>query len=95
LNRGVISILTQPEALEAVFGSQVRFSIKLTANSSTFVNYQWFKNNRPIVGATQRELVLENVSELSADFYYVVVRAGNTEVISQRASLTVGKTHCN
>lgn len=93
--RGVVNIQTQPANQQAVMGSQATFSVDLTTSSSTFVNYQWFKNNRPIAGANRKQLVLQNVGESSADSYYVVVRAGSTEVVSQRATLTIGKAFCN
>lgn len=79
---------SQPSARTIRIGSWVSFS------SSTFgggapVDYQWFKDNVPVPGATSSNLVIDRADFEHAGNYRLRARAGASEIFSDSASLTV------
>lgn len=92
---GKVVIQTHPQdQLALLGGGKVTITVATTGDSANFVNYQWYKNGRPLLGETKKQLILSGITESSAADYHVSIRAGNTEVISSRAQLTVGKRAC-
>lgn len=94
LAAGRVAIQNQPQEQQALLDGTVTFTAQTTANSSILLNYQWYKNGKPLVSETKQQLVLKNIAESAAAAYHVVIRAGSSEVVSSRANLIVGKTVC-
>lgn len=57
--------------------------------SGTSLSYQWWKDGEPISGATDADLVIENVSFADAGSYRAIVTNGCGGVLSSSAMLTV------
>ncbi|MDD3022114.1 MAG: S8 family serine peptidase [Alphaproteobacteria bacterium] len=91
---GRVAIQAQPQEKQVLVGGATTFVAQPTMDSSVFLNYQWYKNGRPLISETKQQLVLTNINEASAAAYHVVIRAGSKEVVSSRANLIVGKSLC-
>ena len=61
-----------------------------TAAGNTGQAYQWFKDSRLILGATNSTLTVMNAGVTNSGIYYVVITNGNGMIISLPASVTVG-----
>jgi hypothetical protein len=88
----VITIITEPQDTEAVEGNDVELSVVATIVPEQTLSYQWYNADGDVEleGENSDTLLLEDVSvEDSGDAYYVVVSAGDTEVQSDTAELTV------
>jgi kumamolisin len=80
-------ISTQPQSQTATIGGNVTFSVVATGTGT--LDYQWFKNDGYIRGATSANLTLTDV-QLSDSAYYTVVVYNNAGFIwSNSATLTV------
>jgi pectinesterase len=78
-------ILMQPAAMTATAGQTVIFSIKMTAIPKA--TYQWYRNGKPIYGATDSTLTIEKVLADDAAAYSVSVTNGSGSVTSHAAAL--------
>ncbi|MBE0543181.1 MAG: immunoglobulin domain-containing protein [Verrucomicrobia bacterium] len=80
-------ITSQPQSQSVNGGDDVSFSV--TATSFWPLNYQWKKNNSPIVGATNATLILTSVQGSHTGNYNVAVGNGFFTVDSSSANLSV------
>ena len=77
-------------------GNTATFTIEKTGNWGSYIQYQWYKGDQKISGATKAVLTLENVTSADAGEYKCVVQRGfgradeyNSKTVT--ATLTVGK----
>jgi len=82
-------IVTPPQNVTAAVGSQVQFSVVISANPAP--RYQWFHNNNggPIIGGTGPTVTLVPVATSMAGTYFVLVTNDVGSVTSEPATLTV------
>jgi pectinesterase len=80
-------ILAQPESVTAKTGQTAAFRIKAAAIPEA--SYQWCKNDKPISGATNATLTLENVRPKDAAAYTVIAKNGSGSATSRKAVLKV------
>jgi len=80
-------ILVQPESVKAKKGEAASF--KVAAAAIPEASYQWFKNGRVIIGATNTVLYIKNVSAADAGSYSVTIKNPSGSVTSKKATLTV------
>ena len=64
-----------------------------TVAGNTGQAYQWFKDSRLILGATNSTLTVLNAGVTNSGTYYVVVTNGNGMIISLPASVAVGNSY--
>ena len=86
----VPTITAHPVGATVTSGQPVTLSV--TASGSGTLEYQWRRNGVPISGATAANLTIAPTSRADADYYDVVVYAGLTPTVSQRAYLSVAPT---
>ena len=85
-------ISSQPQALTAVPGQDVTFSVTastaFTPLTSITYNYQWYVNNGVVSGATNSSFVLDPVIEDNGDsiFAIVTVLSGTTPPLSAQVT---------
>jgi hypothetical protein len=87
-------IISSPLAIQAAPASRLlrvgeALVLEVSATASSPLTYQWFKNNKPLVGATQAKLDLGAAVLTSAGSYIVKVFAGNQSVSSPVARVEV------
>jgi hypothetical protein len=81
--------ITIPPANQTVaVGGTVNLSV--TANGLAPLAYQWFKDGRFLIGATNSTWTVTDATPASSGIYYVVVTNAFGLVISQPASVAVG-----
>jgi pectinesterase len=80
-------ILSQPQSISTKAGQTATIGVKVAAVPEA--NYQWFKNGKPIRGATKPILMLVNVSAKDAAAYAVRVKNDAGSVLSSKAMLRV------
>ncbi len=80
-------ILSQPESIAANPGQTAVFRVRAAAIPEA--NFQWFKNGKPLAGALNSTLTVENIQASDAGFYSVIARNGSGELPSGKALLTV------
>lgn len=80
---------TQPLDRIARIGSSASFTVKAAPSPEPPESYQWFKEGRPIEGATTKKLVLRRVQPGDAGNYYCVVTGLGGKTASWGAQLTV------
>lgn len=83
-----IVIAQQPQPQEVSELSEARFSVQLSSGGE-FATYQWQRNNQPIPGATQAELLLPSALLSQAGNYHVVITNPQTSAVSTQAVLLV------
>ena len=83
------AILVQPLSQSALPGTNVTFSVTLQAAPP--VTYQWRFNGAPLPGATNRTLVLSDVTADQAGYYSVVAanRYGSTNSVEALLAMVV------
>lgn len=84
------AIVTQPQSLTAVLGSNATFTV--SANGSAPLFYQWLFNGGAISGATNTSLTVTNATLDSAGAYTVLVTNLSGSDLSDAATLTVSTT---
>jgi hypothetical protein len=82
----VISVPPHDMALPA--GQMATFEVSVT-NENASLSYQWFKEDRPLAGATNRSLVLPQLRLSDTGQYHVVVSNLFGAIVSAPAKLTV------
>lgn len=82
-----LRITTQPKALSVGVGQTAALSV--VAEASEAIQYQWFKGETAIDGATQATLTLTDVRESDAGDYTVLVGTESEELQSETVMLTV------
>jgi len=87
INPVSIKITKQPESQNVEAGSTVQFSI--TANSD--LDYLWYYKGKPIEGANESKLTIENASLKDEGEYKVKVSNDYSEVWSEPAKLEIKK----
>jgi sugar lactone lactonase YvrE len=82
-------IVTPPRSVTAAVGSQVQFTVVVSANPTP--RYQWFHNTNgaPIIGGTGPTVTLAPVAASMAGTYFVLVTNDVGSVTSESATLTV------
>ncbi len=85
-NLAVLS--SQPTSTVRCAGQNATFSVGVASGSAS-ISYQWSKNGLVIPGATSSSLTLSNVSGSDNGNYTVAISAGNIDVNSLNASLSV------
>jgi len=80
-------INTQPISQSAAINSPVTFSVD-ASTSTGITNYQWFRNNLPVAGATASSLNIASVQSTNYGTYTVVVDDGQFPVSSSPAVLS-------
>ncbi len=91
---GPVRFKTQPTEQQVLVNSSVNFVADPSDDSAVFLNYQWYKNDKPLVNETKRVLSLKNINFDAAATYHVVMSAGTAQVSSQKANLIVGRSIC-
>lgn len=93
---GKIVIAKQPQDTSVLLGNPVELSVETsTTQSSIFLNYQWYRNGRIMVGETKPTLKIKKTTEGHAANYFVNIRSGTTDLNSSSAVITLGKGYCN
>jgi hypothetical protein len=80
-------ILTQPEEISAEKGKTAIFSVRVAAIPEP--DYQWFKNDIPVKGATNATLTLKKISFRDAAAYTVSIKNDAGTVTSFKEKLNV------
>jgi hypothetical protein len=88
-SESVFGIVNQPISQTADLGSSVTFSVTTTATGS--VGYQWYQNDRPLVGQTGSSLILFPVASTNAGSYTVTATEGDVTLTSTTATLSVAQ----
>jgi hypothetical protein len=78
------TITTQPTSVNFTVGGTIDFSV--VADSAATLNYQWYRNQGAISGATNSTLSIANASVADVGSYYVVVANINGNVRSSTAA---------
>ncbi len=76
-------ILLQPQSAAAKAGRTVELHIKLAAVPEA--SFQWYKNGKPISGATGEMLTLKNVTAADAAIYTVTAKNSSGSITSNKA----------
>jgi fibronectin type 3 domain-containing protein len=83
-------ITTQPASQTAIQGTNVTFSVSVSANSTLPLNYQWYFNtNTLLAGAIDATLILTNVQTTNTGGYSVVITNMAGSVTSAVAMLAL------
>lgn len=81
----VLSITKQPEAKTVNVGEALVLSVETNANAQ----YQWWKDDQPITGATSNPLIINKVKKSDQGTYKCVVTGNCNEVNSLAANIVV------
>lgn len=81
------AITAQPQSTTVVIGSNATFTV--TAEGTTPLHYQWYKDDAPLTDATNATLMLENVQPSDAGAYTVTVVNHLDDATSTAANLRV------
>jgi hypothetical protein len=81
------TITAQPQSQTVLAGSSVSFAV--SASGSLPLTYQWQLNGKPLAGAINRVLTLNNVQAANAGTYRVLVANAAGSVLSDGASLVL------
>ncbi len=87
--RGSVGIARHPQSLTVQSGEDFELSVDLTSNSSTFVNYRWYRNNLLLPTAKESKLKIKSSSSMHAGVYHVEVYAGSNRLKSSTATVSV------
>ncbi len=71
-------------------GSKATLSAQTTGN---ILAYQWYKGDKPILGANQRTLTIDNISERDNGFYWVYVVVPGSAETGCLADATSGRVY--
>jgi hypothetical protein len=81
------TISVQPQSKTVNAGSSATLSVVASANQA--LKYQWYKNDLPVVGATNASLAFASVQAGDSGVYSVIVASPGGSVQSQAATLMV------
>ena len=84
-------VITQPPTNQ-VLAAGATLTLSVTA-SDPLAAYQWFKDSRRLVGATDSTLTVPNAGVTNSGTYYVVVTNSSGMIISLPASVAVGNPY--
>ncbi len=87
-------VVSQPTNRQAVVGETVDFSVEAQSSDAGAIQYQWFKGNTRIVGATERTLKIRNIQAADAGTYKAKVFSGIKTLETISAELSVGLRYC-
>lgn len=79
-------IISHPKSITAYAHQPMTLSV--SAQSLQPIGYQWYKNNRLIMGANQSSYHVEKCLSSDQGFYHVVLKSGQSEVRSLTARVT-------
>lgn len=82
-----LSIIGQPQNVSAQVGDNV--VVRVSASGSDTLSYQWYRNNRVLSGATNKQLNLNNIDLNDIGIYSVDVSVGDLTKRSLGALVTV------
>jgi alpha-tubulin suppressor-like RCC1 family protein len=74
-----------PKMVATGNGKTVTLSVEATANPPP--TYQWYRNGKPVPGATSASYTIENANSDDLGTYYVVVSSGVRKVTSAKTNL--------
>jgi pectinesterase len=80
-------IVSQPESMAASSGQTAEFHVKVAAIPEA--GFQWFKNGKPIGGATNATLTIQNAGVADTGTYTVTAKNDSGTVTSKKAALKV------
>jgi pectinesterase len=80
-------VLLQPQSVAAKAGQTVELNAKFAAVPAP--SCQWYKNGKPISGATGEMLILKNVSSRDAAAYTIAAKNASGSITSNKAVVTV------
>ena len=89
-----LTITTQPINRRAVVGEAIEFSVAAISSTGGAIEYQWFKGNTMIAGATSSTLRISNIQSADAGTYKARVTSGARILVSNAAELNVGLRYC-
>lgn len=84
-----VTILRQPEAGVLALGSAHSLVVTAVGPSTAPLRYQWYKNRRAIIGATQSALSIDAIRYAHAGAYFCAVSSGRESVVSSIVNLAV------
>src|SRR5690606_36198739 len=87
--KGRVQISNHKQSKVVANGDGVDLEVGLGPNSSTFLNYQWYRNNRPLLAEKGPLLRVEKSHSLHAGLYHVEVSAGLEKLSSAAATITI------
>lgn len=82
-----VSITQQPRSADVYQGENVTLSVRTLGDGP--LSYQWFLNDRPLQGATDRNLNLYNLSDEQTGIYTVEVSNESSTAFSQEALVSI------
>jgi hypothetical protein len=85
------TIVVQPYGDTLPVGSY--FNLNVTARGQPPLTYQWFKDDAPVSGGTNRNLIFTSIQLADAGSYEVLVKSGAGNVRSLPATLAVTSTN--
>jgi len=80
-------ILSQPASLAVNKNEKASFSVKVAAIPEA--SYQWFKDGRPLMGATRPSLKIDDVKRKDHGTYWVLVTNNSGSTNSEKVNLKV------
>jgi pectin methylesterase-like acyl-CoA thioesterase len=80
-------ILSQPESMTAGIGETIALQAKVAAIPEA--SYQWFKEGKPVRGATSATLTIQNASSKDAGAYTITAKNNSGTITSREATLIV------
>lgn len=86
-----LSFIQNPQSVEVAPGTST--SLVASASSPAPIDYQWYFNNSPIVGATSTSLPLPNVSAADVGAYFVTASNSYGMITSSVATVAIGPAH--
>lgn len=84
-----LQITSQPESQSVALGETANFSVVVAGADPDAINYQWFLNGSPILGATQMALSIPNTDINDRGIYQVRVGSTFDVLFSRTVSLGV------
>jgi N-acetylneuraminic acid mutarotase len=84
---GTPVIATQPRNVLSSLGQLARFTLTLTSDSRSGVQYQWFKNGLEIPNSNSATLTLNSVKNTDVGVYHVIASNGAGSVTSDSVRL--------
>ena len=82
-----LKFIQQPKSKNVEEGAEVQMYSFVTGNGA--ISYQWYKDGKPIDGATSSVYCITNASEADAGEYYVVAKDEYYTITSDKVSVTV------
>ena len=82
-----LQIFAQPESKVLTSGEEIQLSLEVSQDEN--VSYQWYKDNTPLLGETNIQLIIPNAQSTHKGNYKVLVTQNGTTIESQEAKIDV------